>query len=391
MIHLWVMVLALKIGETPRLLLNMKSCMPPIFLWSRQELLRDSDLQTNNDLSEESHFSFIEQSSDSSGIPLEFESLYVLAPEDTNDLTIADLETVWKYREDLCGSLEVAAEVLALLDKARSPEQEYYGWKHYVDSPEIRILQGVLPTLADILGSDLPSKSEDAESVSENPFRRFTRGEVANLSISDVQQLWNRRPNSFDSISAACEALARLRAHQGLDTVKQSWGALVSHESIRPFYDELDDDTQVQEPDEDDFDNLLKSDNRQKISSRITIREGQPRFRERLIKEYGTRCCITGCQEGDVIEAAHIVPYSGIQSNILENGLLMRVDIHRLFDKHLLTIEPEKLVILISESIRDGFYCSLEGTKLRHQVRKKTKRFLKTHYCHFLELNPSQK
>jgi putative restriction endonuclease len=46
---------------------------------------------------------------------------------------------------------------------------------------------------------------------------------------------------------------------------------------------------------------------------------------------------VSGEAIDSVIEAAHITPYDGLKTNTLDNGLLLRVDIHRLFDKGLCT------------------------------------------------------
>ncbi|MFM6200619.1 MAG: HNH endonuclease, partial [Dolichospermum sp.] len=61
-------------------------------------------------------------------------------------------------------------------------------------------------------------------------------------------------------------------------------------------------------------------------------REKQQEFKEELIKKYGYKCLISGCEIKEIIEAAHIIPYSRIESHDIANGLLLKVDLHRLFD-----------------------------------------------------------
>lgn len=70
----------------------------------------------------------------------------------------------------------------------------------------------------------------------------------------------------------------------------------------------------------------------------IRTRQRQARFRRRLIDAYEGRCAVTGSRALSVLEAAHIHPYGGPQTNKLMNGLLLRADIHTLFDLHRLTI-----------------------------------------------------
>ena len=57
---------------------------------------------------------------------------------------------------------------------------------------------------------------------------------------------------------------------------------------------------------------------------------------------------MTGCTVFAVLEAAHIKPYQGENDNHPQNGLLLRADIHTLFDLNLLGIQPERLQVEIS-------------------------------------------
>src|SRR5208283_1458549 len=78
---------------------------------------------------------------------------------------------------------------------------------------------------------------------------------------------------------------------------------------------------------------------------------GQQGFRNALRKRYGNRCLVTGCKALAVLEAAHIKPYQCEGDNHPENGLLLRADIHTLFDLDLLGIEPDGLRIQLHPSL----------------------------------------
>jgi len=96
-----------------------------------------------------------------------------------------------------------------------------------------------------------------------------------------------------------------------------------------------------------------------------TIPEGlteTPDFRNKLIAAFCGRCAITECDAA--LEAAHIVPYTGPQSNHVTNGLLLRADIHTLFDLDLIGINPESLIISVAAAITSTMYTDLEGQKL---------------------------
>lgn len=84
-------------------------------------------------------------------------------------------------------------------------------------------------------------------------------------------------------------------------------------------------------------------DRRLLVERQIRERRGQSVFRDGLRKRYGDRCLVTGCEVLAVLEAAHISPYLCEADNHHGNGLLLRADIHTLFDLDLLGIEPESL------------------------------------------------
>jgi hypothetical protein len=92
-------------------------------------------------------------------------------------------------------------------------------------------------------------------------------------------------------------------------------------------------------------------DRRPILQRQIKARRGQSRFRESLRRRYGDQCAVTGCRVLEILEAAHINPYRSDNDNHEENGLLLRADIHTLFDLDLLGIEPSELKIELHPSI----------------------------------------
>ena len=73
----------------------------------------------------------------------------------------------------------------------------------------------------------------------------------------------------------------------------------------------------------------------------IAVRRGQQKFRTSLLAAYGRECCVSGCRVEPILEAAHIYPYEGASTNHISNGLLLRSDIHTLFDLGLIRIDPK--------------------------------------------------
>jgi len=91
-------------------------------------------------------------------------------------------------------------------------------------------------------------------------------------------------------------------------------------------------------------------------------RDGQQEFRANIIAAYG-RCAVTGCRVVDVLEAAHIIPYVNAASNLVVNGLCLRADIHKLYDRNLIWIEADCLV-QVNASLTGSAYATLQGRKL---------------------------
>lgn len=84
------------------------------------------------------------------------------------------------------------------------------------------------------------------------------------------------------------------------------------------------------------------------------VRIGQGAFRLSIIDAYHKRCAITGEKTLPVLEAAHIKPFAEAGPNQIVNGLLLRSDMHKLFDDGYITITPD-LTIEISKKIREEF------------------------------------
>jgi len=83
-------------------------------------------------------------------------------------------------------------------------------------------------------------------------------------------------------------------------------------------------------------------------------RLGQGAFRLLVTSAYQRRCAVTGEKTLPALEAAHIRPFNEEGPNRISNGLLLRSDLHRLFDQGYMTITPEH-TILVSRKIREEF------------------------------------
>lgn len=101
------------------------------------------------------------------------------------------------------------------------------------------------------------------------------------------------------------------------------------------------------------FDPDSIKDERKKIASQINARRGQNKFRQELLEAYNFKCAITGTSVIEILEAAHIYPYKGGNTNNVTNGILLRADIHTLFDLGLISINPITFEIEISPKLKE--------------------------------------
>jgi hypothetical protein len=101
---------------------------------------------------------------------------------------------------------------------------------------------------------------------------------------------------------------------------------------------------------------------RRRRLAQVTARQGQADFRRRLILAYGGRCAITDCDVEVVLQAAHISPYDGPSTNRVTNGLLLRADLHNLFDRGYLWIDGNYRV-RVAEGL--AHYAELDGRPVR--------------------------
>jgi putative restriction endonuclease len=100
----------------------------------------------------------------------------------------------------------------------------------------------------------------------------------------------------------------------------------------------------------------------------VRPRLGQGAFRVLVTDAYSRSCAVTGERALPALDAAHIRPYSEGGEHALSNGLLLRRDIHSLFDAGYVTVTPD-LRFEVSNRIRQDFdngknYYSLRGAKI---------------------------
>jgi putative restriction endonuclease len=83
-------------------------------------------------------------------------------------------------------------------------------------------------------------------------------------------------------------------------------------------------------------------------------RLGQGAFRVAVTDAYDRACALTGEHSLPALDAAHVRPYSAQGPHAVSNGILLRADLHRLFDLGYLTVTPAYRVE-VSERLRADY------------------------------------
>ena len=201
--------------------------------------------------------------------------------------------------------------------------------------------------------------------------RRMTTGEV-NLALStwdldELNQLWSMREDKLTYLDDAASLLSHIRFRAGIDSELRPAHQLLGYEAIEALQGKLEESGRLAAAAAPPAEEETLEEGKRVEQVRRVIREGQATFRKQLIAHYGAICMVTGTAQASVIDAAHIVAYNGASTNALSNGLLLRKDVHALFDAGLLRL-TEDCRVTIDASVHDPYYRSLDGRSLHFAV-----------------------
>jgi len=166
-------------------------------------------------------------------------------------------------------------------------------------------------------------------------------GKLQNDFIAEINR--NRHTKTWPIDDDAVDALlsaVRKRIHQFADYEKSS-------------------------PDPNDDLNMETVDEMTVLRS-VILRRNQSAFRRSLLSLRPNHCAISGTEEVSVLEAAHIIPYAErfADRDKPENGLLLRRDIHKLFDDNLIAINPDTRLVEVSPILNSKDYLDLKGKRI---------------------------
>ena len=110
----------------------------------------------------------------------------------------------------------------------------------------------------------------------------------------------------------------------------------------------------------------------------VRVRKGQGSFRASLLERYDNTCAMSGKNLPDALEACHLYSFAVLGIHDDCGGLLLRCDLHRLFDQGHLAIHPTQLTIDVDEILMPfPLYASLQNEPLKVKVGKKQQSWLK--------------
>lgn len=177
----------------------------------------------------------------------------------------------------------------------------------------------------------------------------MTLSELRNASAAGKSRSYFVR---FGKRSYPLKAVARLAyVRAGLDWDKPQSAALAR---------QLRNDFQIEHVTESAEQERLE---RQRETVERMARPNQVRFRKELLDLYGSACAITGCSALDAIDAAHVIGVGDDGNDDPSNGIILRADLHRLFDRDLMAIDPGSMQVRFATNCQTH-YADIEGIKI---------------------------
>ncbi|MFJ4315806.1 HNH endonuclease [Streptomyces lavendulae] len=113
----------------------------------------------------------------------------------------------------------------------------------------------------------------------------------------------------------------------------------------------------------------------------VRTRVGQGPFRQQLLTDHGQVCAFTGPAPAAALQAAHLYSYADESEHHDWGGLLMRNDIHSLFDRGQIAVNPETGLIEVDDELRDyPLYAGLHGSRPLAGLRPEHEVWLAAHW-----------
>ncbi|CAN7368307.1 HNH endonuclease [Knoellia sp. LjRoot47] len=238
-----------------------------------------------------------------------------------------------------------------------------------VEFPE----RALMSVISDLLGIDHYTTARGSTVRTD-----FLVGVGRGLGLSDASLLGIAKD---DLLARVVEAATK----EPMDATLYSPGATVTNRALqviadgiiahgvpgRPTAPDVESQTLDTGIEELEFDPAEVADERDRRLIEMAVRQGQDKFRLALLTAYGGRCALTDYDAVDGLQGAHIYPYRGPETNRVTNGLLLRADVHILFDRGGIAIDESSYDVLVRPTLTVTRYGQeLDGRRLRLPHRR---------------------
>ncbi|SHN02048.1 HNH endonuclease [Cryptosporangium aurantiacum] len=85
--------------------------------------------------------------------------------------------------------------------------------------------------------------------------------------------------------------------------------------------------------------------------TKVRVRKGQSGFRQELLRMHGNVCAISGPQPREALQAAHLYLYADSGKHDTAGGLLLRADLHLLFDNWRIAVDPSTWTVEVDPAL----------------------------------------
>ncbi|MGW4328653.1 HNH endonuclease [Nocardia sp. NPDC004573] len=115
----------------------------------------------------------------------------------------------------------------------------------------------------------------------------------------------------------------------------------------------------------------------------VRVRIGQRAFRNSLLANYGERCAFTGDLPPAVLEACHLYSYAQIGKHHEHGGILLRRDLHTLFDRGVITVDKHDRIDLAEQFHEFQIYRDLHQQPLSISLSDEQRRWFSLHWSQY--------
>ena len=113
----------------------------------------------------------------------------------------------------------------------------------------------------------------------------------------------------------------------------------------------------------------------------VRARLGQQSFRAKMLKQFKSTCAFSGRGPEQALDAAHLYSYAEEEFHHPHGGILLRKDLHRLFDIGAICINPESERVDVHPDLQEfSDYAALHDTKVHVRLPKAANVWLKLHW-----------